>query len=414
MFEQLFTYRGVVSRHQNAPLAHERECYLAHRAGQGLAPATVARIARELRVIAETIDLSGYVAISLDDIQAAASRWARRQRRCHRAHGYGWSRSLFISIAADWLQFLGRLQQPHTEVVPFAKLVEDFTAFLHDERGLSPKTISTYAWFIRRFCCWLGAQRDSFETVTVDDVDAFLTVHSQHWCRVSVATAAKALRAFLRYAEQQGSCAIGIAAAIESPRVFRQETLPLGPTWTEVQRLIAQTDTDQPRDIRDRAILMLFSIYGLRSGEVAGLQLDHIEWTTSRLMITRPKQRHSQEYPLTQEIGAAIIRYLTEVRPHCHRREVFLTLRAPFRPLSAGALYHLTRTRLAQLGGTFHRYGPHALRHACAAHLVAKGLSLKEIGDHLGHRSTYATRVYAKVDLNGLREVARFDLGGLL
>ena len=58
--------------------------------------------------------------------------------------------------------------------------------------------------------------------------------------------------------------------------------------------------------------------------------------------------------------------------------------------------------------------GPHALRHACAGHLVAEGLSLKEIGDHLGHRSAGATRIYAKVDLNGLREVAQFSLGGLL
>jgi hypothetical protein len=44
---------------------------------------------------------------------------------------------------------------------------------------------------------------------------------------------------------------------------------------------------------------------------------------------------------------------------------------------------------------------------------MAEGFSLKQIGDHLGHRSAYATRIYAKVDLAGLREVADFDLGGL-
>jgi site-specific recombinase XerD len=54
------------------------------------------------------------------------------------------------------------------------------------------------------------------------------------------------------------------------------------------------------------------------------------------------------------------------------------------------------------------------LRHACAGRLVAQGLSLKEIGDHLGHHSAYTTRIYAKVDLGGLREVAQFSLGGLL
>lgn len=70
--------------------------------------------------------------------------------------------------------------------------------------------------------------------------------------------------------------------------------------------------------------------------------------------------------------------------------------------------------RLKRLGIEGHRYGPHALRHACAGRLLAQGLSLKEIGDHLGHRSVDSTRVYAKVDLQGLREVAAFDLGEVL
>jgi site-specific recombinase XerD len=56
------------------------------------------------------------------------------------------------------------------------------------------------------------------------------------------------------------------------------------------------------------------------------------------------------------------------------------------------------------------RRGSHAA--ACAGRLLARGLSLKEIGDHLGHRSPDSTRIYAKVDLQGLREVAAFDLGG--
>jgi len=90
-----------------------------------------------------------------------------------------------------------------------------------------------------------------------------------------------------------------------------------------------------------------------------------------------------------------------------------LTSKAPLRRLSHGALYHLVSTRLDALGIQVPRRGPHSLRHACAGHLVAEGFSLKEIGDHLGHRSAYATRIYAKVDLVGLREVASFDLGGL-
>ena len=91
-----------------------------------------------------------------------------------------------------------------------------------------------------------------------------------------------------------------------------------------------------------------------------------------------------------------------------------MTLKAPFRLLSASGLYHVVSSRLSQLHIQSLRHGPHSLRHACASHLLAEGFSLKEIGDHLGHRSAYATRTYAKVDLVGLRAVANFDLGGLV
>lgn len=87
---------------------------------------------------------------------------------------------------------------------------------------------------------------------------------------------------------------------------------------------------------------------------------------------------------------------------------------APFRPLSRGGLGQVVYRRLHALGVTLPHYGPHALRHACATHLLAQGLSLKEVGDHLGHQSPQTTRIYAKVDLAGLRTVGDFELEGLL
>ncbi|WP_430708745.1 tyrosine-type recombinase/integrase [Mesorhizobium vachelliae] len=99
--------------------------------------------------------------------------------------------------------------------------------------------------------------------------------------------------------------------------------------------------------------------------------------------------------------------YLQLVRPRCRRREVFLTLKAPFRPLSASAVYHVVASRLSALGVQSMHFGPHGLRHACVTHLVAQGLRLKEIGDHLGHRSAFATGTYARVDLAGCARSGR-------
>jgi integrase len=173
-------------------------------------------------------------------------------------------------------------------------------------------------------------------------------------------------------------------------------------------------DSDRPRDIRNRAITLLFAVYGLRSTDVTNLELDGIDWERDRLSLWRQKQRVLQTYPLDASIGNALVRYLLLARPKCANRHLFLTLRAPFRPLSPGALYNFVSDGLTNIGVNSPHRGPHSLRHACATRLVTEGLSLKEIGDHLGHRSSFATRIYAKVDLPRLREVAAFDLGGVL
>lgn len=414
MFDQLFKQPCAVLRHQNAPLAAERASFLAKRAKNGAAPSTLVKLARELFVIVQELDLANNEMITPLAIEVAAERWAWQQKHRNRAQSERWSQILFRQTATAWLQFLGRLTIPETEPKPFASLVEHFTNNLQNERGLSSVTVANYQWHIEKFLTWFNTQQQIFLEVSVADTDAFLARQSERWHRVSIATSAKALRAFFRYAEAQQWCRSGIAAAILSPRLFRDETLPAGPAWDDLQQLIPPCDTEQPHAIRDRAILLLFAVYGLRSGEVAKLQLEDIDWALEQITITRTKQRRSQIYPLTHEVGSAIVRYLLEMRPNCSRRELFLTFKAPFRPLSAGGLYHVTRSRFDRLGVQTPHRGPHALRHACACHLLAEGLSLEAIGDHLGHQNLSSTRHYAKVDLTGLREVARFDLGGLL
>ncbi len=142
------------------------------------------------------------------------------------------------------------------------------------------------------------------------------------------------------------------------------------------------------------------------------LCLDDFDWEHNTLFVKRPKMRDKVEFPLSFIVGEAVVRYLQEVRPRVSYREVFLTLNAPFRPLRTG-LWAIVSSRLHSLKITLPHFGPHALRHACAMRLLERGMSLKEIGDHLGHQDPDSTRIYAKVNLDGLRRVADFDLGDL-
>ena len=197
------------------------------------------------------------------------------------------------------------------------------------------------------------------------------------------------------------------------PRMYWGETVPAALAWEDVQRLLGTTEGERPADKRDRAVVLLFTVYGLRSGEVSGLRLHDIDWEQETLRVRCPKPGRTHLYLLARSVGDALVCYLREVRPPCAERALFFTLNAPIRPLATDGVRAIVTSRLRRLGVVSRHRGPQALRHACAQRLLDQGLSLKEIGDHLGHRSPTATAVYAKIDLAGLRQVADFDLGGL-
>ena len=110
-----------------------------------------------------------------------------------------------------------------------------------------------------------------------------------------MATAAGSLRRFFQYAYQQGWCRHDLAAGILGPRLFREENLPQGPAWADVQRLLALTDPNPHTHRRNRAILWLLAVYGLRSGEVARLRLQ--DWDPERGLL-RMAHSKSTRVPL--------------------------------------------------------------------------------------------------------------------
>jgi site-specific recombinase XerD len=323
------------------------------------------------------------------------------------------TRQRFIDITRPWLRHLGWWREPKPDF-SFQSQLDAYVAWMRDERGFSPSTVVGWQRKIRAFLQWCSASERQLSDLRPADIDHYLASGgAQRWSRISVHHNAGALRAFLRYAAARGACDPRLPTTIRGPRIYDQESLPFAPAWSDVQRILADTLTDRRRDVRDRAILMLLAIYGMRSGEVASLQLDHVDWSKRVIRVFRLKRREPQVYPLILSVAAALARYIDTVRPKSPHREIFLGLQSPQRPLSAGAMHNVVGRRFLALGIRVAHRGPHALRHACATRLIGEGLTLKEIGDHLGHRSTSATSIYAKVNLAALREVGDFDLGDL-
>jgi integrase/recombinase XerD len=414
MFEKIFKRPYYVARHASAPFAEERRRYLSECARRGDAKVIVRQKAEELYWVACKLHVYGDLDLTLDQLRAAAldCDWDDRARACRRKLNRRATRVRFVKYAARWLRFLGCLRQ-NEPPTPFSSQLEQFCRYAREERGFTEATVDQYVKSVRLFLRWYGALDRALTQVRLSDIDSYLACGgSQRWCRKTVSNMVSALRAFFRYGASQGWARPTLPSGICGPPMYSLEKLPAGPTWVDVQRLLAGLDADRPKDIRDRAILMLFAVYGLREREVAQLRLDHLDWERDLLHVPRVKRRDTQVYPLLPSVGNAIVRYLQTVRrPSSAHRELFLTLRSPYGPMTGAAFYQVAAPRLKALGVQTAHHGPHSLRHACAARLVAEGFSLKEIGDHLGHRTTSATRVYAKVDLPGLREVAAFDLG---
>ncbi len=415
MFEKLFEKASDVVYHTIAPYAVERQQFLELCREQGFAKTGLKQMARILLTAA--IDLHAHGGLDGDQarLEAVATRIeiVRAEAGVTRsAHDY---RGEFLRVTTRWLLFVGHLHSAAPQPRPYAALLDDFTKWMSEERGLSSGTLRNRRWHLGQFLDWLHERASCVTDLDLRDLDAYLQhLHAKGLSRVTIRIYTNAVRAFIRHAERRGWCTAGLADALHGPRIYREHGLPLGPSWDDVKRLIQDAaSSHDAADVRDHAILLLLAVYGLRAGEVAALRLEDIDWEHDRLTVRRPKQRRSQVYPLVPSIGHAIVRYLREVRPRCAFREVFLKILAPLGPMTSQALYSMVATRMGRLGIQAPRRGPHMLRHACAGHLLARGLSLKEIGDHLGHRSPDSTRIYAKVDLQGLREVAAFDLGGL-
>lgn len=397
MFNQIFVCSRALARHRDAPLSTERGSFLSQLADRGLSRKSLQRTAANLLVVVQLMKLSNRAGetITREEIRRKCDSDALR------------------SIATRWLRFLGRLEEPSAAVSPFAEKIEAFVDYMEHERDLASATIRNRCWSLSRILHRLESADGALRDITPDRIDGALRkmLDEGKYSRGSVQHWASNLRSFFRFAELRGWCRKGLADSIRGPRVYSQASLPVGPSWDNVRRMLATTEGDLPTEIRDRAILMLLSIYGLRAREVRRLRLDDFDWKRELLTVEDSKTRRTRTWPLNRTVGDAVLRYLEEVRPQSSHREMFLTVHSPFRPMRY--LWGLVSKRLRLLNHSLPHYGPHALRHACATRLLDRGLSLKEIGDHLGHRDPDTTRIYAKVDLAGLREVADFDLGGL-
>jgi len=310
------------------------------------------------------------------------------------------------------MRYVGRLKRRRVHQ-HFSHELNDFVESMKCEQALTDNTINSRRIRAAVFLRWYSTKHRRFCRITLRDLDAYFSYCARKWNPVTLASDSSSLRAFFHHAERRGWCSPGIANGIKSPPI-RHNSEALGPKWSEVSELLRATNGAGPADLRAKALLLLTAMYGLRSSEVIRLRLDDFDWQHNEFTVLRSKRGGLQQFPLQREVSKAVLEYIDGGRFQCSSPNVFVTLRVPYRAITTHTLSCIVSRRMKALGINPKHKGPQSLRHACATHLLSKGTSLREIADFLGHHDCETVGVYAKADLDYLRQISVLDVAKAL
>jgi site-specific recombinase XerD len=383
------------------PVAPFAEAYSAELLGRGYTPLTTVNQLRQVAWLSRWLQAGGLSVTDLNGQRVDEFFAWRRAAGCRRS---GMSRPGLICLleVLDDLGMLAPEQQPASASSRIDVLLSSFERYLASERGLAPGTIAGYERHARWFLEGLGS--DGLAGLAAGEVTG--AVLRKAASGVSVAAAqyfVSGLRAFLRFCFLEGLLAADLSQAALVVRGRRASVLPRGISRAEARALLDCCDRRHALGRRDYALIMLLLRLGLRRGEVARLTLDDIDWRAGELLI-HGKGGREDRLPLPADVGAAIARYLQRGRPASVRREVFLQARAPYAPIASGTVASTVRRACRRAG--IPEIGSHRLRHTTACEMVAAGVPIARIGQVLRHRSLQSTAIYARVDIEQLRQLA--------
>lgn len=288
---------------------------------------------------------------------------------------------------------------------PQPALLRAFCEWMRDQRGTSEPTLYNYSLPIRKLIHRLGEDPNGFNA---RNLRQFVLEQNQCSGRAKAKNCTTALRMLLRFLIAEGRCRSGLLGAIPVLAHWRLTSLPKYLPAEDVKRIIESCDTSSPVGKRDRAILLLIARLGLRAGDIVSMRLQDIDWKEAWIHVSG-KSRRQTRLPLTQEVGQSIVTYLQGGRPAGQTDALFLRSRAPYRALASHAAVSVLVARAMARAGITRpgRGAAHLLRHSIATEMLRHGASLQEISVLLRHRSIETTQIYAKVDVEALRQIAQ-------
>jgi len=270
-------------------------------------------------------------------------------------------------------------------------------------RGLALSTITSY---MNELVKWQAELGDDAGTYTAARIRSLARKHLEGRPPAGQSRLITVVRSYLRFRAGRGECSPAVADALISRPTYSLGTVPRSLPFETLRMVAACCDQNKPAGIRDRAIMTLLLETGMRSIEVARLQLGDIDWDRAEIVV-RGKGGRASAMPLPQASGDAILDWLERARPATDDDSVFVGLRVPHISLKHhGSVTNVVRSALAR-AGLVGAGGAHLFRHGLARKLLKEGSGLPAISGVLRHESLDTTMLYAKVDETGLKGIAR-------
>ena len=295
--------------------------------------------------------------------------------------------------------------RPAHQTWTWERAVQEWIEYRHKHRGLARETCRQAQHDLERFvevAEQLGAENP--RCCILAHVDSWIAQLAQRGlAHNTLNEKIVGLRHFLSFLFVESQLACDLASYVEGPRIYRDASVPPHYSWTEVEALCGALDASHPDALRDRAILLMLSTTGARAGEIASLTTDDMDCELSQVTFRRRKCGDNLTLPLVTPASEALRLYLQGGRPAGSTTSQ-LFLNSQGRPLSSSAVTRVV-LRAASRAGREPR-GAHAIRHAVGTHLYEQGVAPAKIALILGHHTLSSTRVYLRLSMKLLREVA--------
>jgi len=287
--------------------------------------------------------------------------------------------------------------------------VEDFLAALLLEKGESENTCTAYRGDLERFVAFLKrrGKEDASSVVRDDIVDFLADERAQGMAGATRARRTAAIRMFFRHLKERHRLRANPSDLMDSPRKAR--ALPRVLTEEEVARMIDEVKGDDPRALRDRALLETLYGCGLRVSEACAMKVEDII-AEGELLRVFGKGSKERVVPIGGGAGRALSAYMAGGRGALTKGDlsethVFVTRLG--RPFTRQGVFKIVRERAAAAGIAADRISPHVLRHSYASHMLARGADVRVIQELLGHADVGTTQIYTHVDSSRFAEIHR-------